>query len=161
MAYSIENNKVSIYKRIKNKLFLSVGLRFPLNTLRCWSLKKCGYQIGEKVYIGGSLIIASILGDDRCRLILEDRVAIGPRVTILLSSDANWSELNQIYPPIRGTVIIKKDSWIGAGVIILPGVTIGEKSVIASGAVVTKDVPPCTVVGGVPAKIIKTIVYES
>lgn len=129
--------------------------------MRCWSLKKCGYKIGEKVYIGDSLIVASILGDERCRLILEDRVAIGPRVTILLSSDANWSELNKRYPPIRGTVSIKKDSWIGAGVIILPGVTIGEKSVIASGAVVTKNVPPCTVVGGVPAKIIKTIVYGS
>ena len=45
----------------------------------------------------------------------------------------------------------------GAGVQVLPGVTIGEDAVIAAGAVVTKDVPPRTVVAGVPAKVIKTI----
>ena len=54
-------------------------------------------------------------------------------------------------------VVIGDDVWIGANAVVLPGVTIGSHSVVAAGAVVTKDVPPHTVVGGVPAKVIKNI----
>lgn len=54
-------------------------------------------------------------------------------------------------------VTIGDDIWIGANAVILPGVTIGNHSVVAAGAVVTKDVPPHTLVAGVPAKIIKTL----
>jgi phosphonate metabolism protein (transferase hexapeptide repeat family) len=52
-------------------------------------------------------------------------------------------------------VIIGNDVWIGHGVIVLPGVTVGDGAVLAAGAVVTKDVPPYTIVGGVPAKVIR------
>ena len=54
-------------------------------------------------------------------------------------------------------VVIGDDVWIGANAVILPGVTIGRHSVVAAGAVVTKDVPDNTLVGGVPAKIMKRI----
>jgi acetyltransferase-like isoleucine patch superfamily enzyme len=54
-------------------------------------------------------------------------------------------------------VVIGDDCWIGANAVILPGVTIGEHCVVAAGAVVTKDVEPNTVVGGVPAKVIRKI----
>lgn len=54
-------------------------------------------------------------------------------------------------------VTIGNDIWIGANAVILPGVTIGDHSVVAAGAVVTKDVPPHTLVAGVPAKIIKEL----
>lgn len=57
-------------------------------------------------------------------------------------------------------VVIEDDVWIGANAVILPGVTIGRHAVVAAGAVVTKDVPPCTVVGGVPAKVISEIVKK-
>ncbi len=52
-------------------------------------------------------------------------------------------------------VMIKKNAWIAIGAIVLPGVTIGDGSIVAAGAVVTKDVPPHCMVGGVPARIIK------
>ena len=58
---------------------------------------------------------------------------------------------------ITSAVIIEDDIWIGANAVILPGVTIGHHSVVAAGAVVTKDVPPHSLVAGVPAKIIKQI----
>ena len=54
-------------------------------------------------------------------------------------------------------VVIGDDVWIGANAVVLPGVTIGSHCVVAAGAVVTKDVPTHTLVGGIPAKIIKTI----
>lgn len=54
-------------------------------------------------------------------------------------------------------VVIEDDIWIGANAVILPGVTIGSHSVVAAGSVVTKDVPPHSLVAGVPAKIIKQI----
>jgi acetyltransferase-like isoleucine patch superfamily enzyme len=54
-------------------------------------------------------------------------------------------------------VTIEDDIWIGANAVILPGITIGHHSVVAAGAVVTKDVPPHSLVAGVPAKIIKQI----
>lgn len=58
---------------------------------------------------------------------------------------------------IPSPVRIGDKVWIGANVTILPGVTIGEGAIIAAGAVVTKDVEPRTIVGGVPAKVIKRI----
>ena len=54
-------------------------------------------------------------------------------------------------------VIVRRNAWIGAGAMILPGVTIGENAIVAAGAVVTKDVPDNTVVAGVPAKIVRNI----
>ena len=54
-------------------------------------------------------------------------------------------------------VIIGNDIWVGTNAVILPGVTIGDHSVIAAGAIVTKDVPPHSLVAGVPAKVIKQI----
>jgi len=54
-------------------------------------------------------------------------------------------------------IVIEDDVWLGAGAIITDGVRVGKGAVVAAGAVVTKDVPPHTVVGGVPAKIIKDI----
>ncbi|MEW5718447.1 MAG: acyltransferase [Chloroflexota bacterium] len=54
-------------------------------------------------------------------------------------------------------IVIENDAWIGAGAIILDGVRVGKGAVVAAGAVVTQDVPPHTIVGGVPAKVLKTI----
>lgn len=54
-------------------------------------------------------------------------------------------------------IAIQNDAWIGAGTIILPGVTVGECSVVGAGSVVTKDVPPYTVVAGNPAKFLRRV----
>jgi acetyltransferase-like isoleucine patch superfamily enzyme len=57
-------------------------------------------------------------------------------------------------------IVIEDNAWIGAGAIILDGVRVGRGAVVAAGAVVTQDVPPHTIVGGVPAKVIKVITEE-
>jgi len=54
-------------------------------------------------------------------------------------------------------IVIKQKAWIGAAATILPGITIGENSVVAAGAVVTRDVPPNTIVAGVPARVVKSL----
>ena len=86
---------------------------------------------------------------------LEDHVLIGPKVNLI-------TENHPLDPANRRAllckpILIKQNAWIGAGATILPGVTIGKNAVVAAGAVVGKDVPDNIVVGGVPAKIIKTI----
>jgi acetyltransferase-like isoleucine patch superfamily enzyme len=108
------------------------------------------------VYIGEDLIIASMISEKTCNLTIGDRVAIGPRTTLILSSDANWSNLMLTIKPIRGEIILEKDCWIGAGAIILPNITIGESAIVGAGAVVTKDVNASEIVVGVPAKKIKS-----
>lgn len=145
-------NQVSFFTRLKVKFFKKIAKTFPLNRARVFALKQCGFSVGENVYIGEDLIVASIISEKSCHLKIGDRVAIGPRVTLLLSSDANWSKIMEKIEPIKGTIILENDCWIGAGAIILPGVTIGEASIVGAGAVVTKDVNPREVVVGIPAK---------
>jgi Acetyltransferase (isoleucine patch superfamily) len=86
-------------------------------------------------------------------IIVEDGVMIGPQVT-LLTANHDFDDHNIL---ICKTIRIKKNAWIGARATILPGVTIGENSVVAGGAVVTKDVEPNVVVGGNPARVLKRL----
>ena len=100
-----------------------------------------------------------------CFLVAKNRIDIGEnstlafRVTILTTANPNapYNSLKDIYKPISKPVKIGDNVWIGACSVILPGVTIGDMSVVAAGSVVTKDVPPHVLVAGVPAKIIKSI----
>ncbi len=159
MAYNNSDvkNKNGFLTRLKIKFGKSLAKSFPLNKMRVFGLRLCGFEIGNKVYVGPDLVVASIISDDSCHLKIEDRVAIGPRVTLVLSSDANWSNLMETIQPVTGKIILEQDCWLGAGVIILPNVTIGKGAIVGAGAVVNKNVEAGTIVGGVPAKYIKHV----
>lgn len=90
---------------------------------------------------------------------IGDRVYTAPMVQLLavnhVYSDPNRPMIEQGIT--AEGIVVEDDVWIGAGAVITDGVRIGKGAVIAAGAVVTKDVPPHTVVGGVPARVIKTI----
>ena len=88
----------------------------------------------------------------RCHqsITIGDNCAISHNFTIM---DGNGHSLNNVNKP--KPINIKNHVWIGTRVTVLGGVTIGEGAIVAAGAVVTKDVPPHTLVGGVPAKVIK------
>ncbi len=106
--------------------------------------------IGKNVFINFNCTLLDLGG-----ITIEDDVLIGPNVSIL-------SEGHPVSPESRHSLVprpvyIKKNAWIGAGATILQGVTIGENAIVAAGAVVSKDVPDHTVVGGIPARIIKHI----
>lgn len=153
-------SQVSIFKMIKKRIGKLLLQRFPSNRIRILGLKLCSFSVGKDVYVGYDTIVASPVSDDSCDLFIGDRVAIAPRVTFVLSSDANYSKLNKIYPPIRGAITLKDDCWIGTGSIILPDVTVGECSIIGAGSVVTKDIPSYSIAVGSPAKVIKNICKE-
>lgn len=157
MTYTLKNrkNKNGFFRKFFIKIGKLLARDFPYYKARLFGLKLCGFQVGEKVYIGESLVIVSIISDNNCELVVNDRVSIGPRVTLILSSDANWSKLMETREIIEGKIVLENDCWIGAGAIILPNVTIGERAIVGAGAVVTKDVKAGDVVAGVPARTIK------
>lgn len=107
-------------------------------------------KIGKNVFINFDCTFLDLGG-----ITIEDNVLIAPKVSLL-------SEGHPVSPEHRhslmvGHIHIKKNAWIGAGAIILQGVTVGENSIVAAGAVVSTNIPDNTIVGGIPAKIIKEI----
>jgi len=152
----------SIVWFLLNNVFSS----FPSQTVRVAFLRLLGAKIakGVPVYggcefrnpIGLTIGTGSSIGH---RAILDARrgLTIGKYVT-LATEVMIWSLQHDYNDPgfsaIGGPVVISDYAWLGSRCIILPNITIGEGAVIAAGAVVTKDVLPYTVVGGIPAKII-------
>ena len=107
-------------------------------------------KIGKNVFINHACTFLDLGG-----ITIEDDVQIGPKVNLI-------TENHPVAPSQRKnldlkSIVIKRNAWIGAGATILPGVTVGENSIVAAGAVVNKDVPPDTIVGGIPARIIRRI----
>lgn len=117
-------------------------------------------DFGENINIGKNVFVNhACTFMDRGGITLEDNVLIGPKVNLITTNHPiNPAERRAT---ISQPIIIKKGAWIGVGATILPGVTIGENSIVAAGAVVSKDVSDNTIVGGIPAKFIKSITNES
>lgn len=116
-------------------------------------------HIGNRVALGAGLLVMTT----RAKLYIGDDVMFGPRVSIITGDHRIDLPDRTMYsvtdaeklPENDADVVIENDVWIGANVTILKGVTIHTGSVIAAGSVVTKDVEPHSIVGGVPAKLIK------
>jgi len=131
------------------------------------------FSLGDYSVIESFACINNAVGDvmigDHTRIGLHNTI-IGP---VIIGSHVNLAQgitvtaLNHIFENSEkrideqgvstSAVVIEDDIWIGANAVVLPGVTIGHHSVVAAGAVVTKDVPPHSLVAGVPAKVIKQI----
>jgi len=142
------------------------------NQIKRWILIRFGAHVGENAVIYSGVWIHPIGG-----LTLGDNVSIGKDVIIttagsvtignnvMIGHGSKIISANHVIPPGRGRirfsghenepVTIEDDAWIAAQVVILPGVRIGQGAVVAAGAVVTTDVPPFVIVGGVPARTIK------
>jgi len=131
------------------------------------------FSLGDYSVIESFACINNAVGD----VIIGDHTRIGLHNTIIgpvdigshvnLAQGITVSALNHNFSDTKkrideqgvstNQVTIEDDVWVGANAVILPGVTIGEHCVVAAGAVVTKDVPPHSLVAGVPAKVIKNI----
>lgn len=113
-------------------------------------------DFGENINIGKNVFVNhACTFMDRGGITIEDNVLIGPKVNLITTNHP--LNPNERRATISSPIIIKKGAWIGVGATILPGITIGINSIVAAGAVVSKDVPDNTIVGGVPAKFIKSI----
>lgn len=119
----------------------------------------------SELHIGkGSIIGDNAILDARAGITIKDNVCFASNVSVwTYQHDYRDPEFRCIDSHV-GPVVIEDRAWIGPNVIILHDVTIGEGAVVAAGAVVTKDVPPYTLVGGVPAKVIgerpQNLTYE-
>lgn len=143
--------------RFKNAFHYKVGMKFPFSKVRVRAMKALGHDVGNEVYFPADLVLTQNFVKSRGKLHLGNRVSIGPGCIFVLSSHANASRVRIPMKSASNEITIHDDAWIGAGSIILPGVTIGECSVVGAGSVVTKDVPSYTVVVGNPAKVLRKI----
>lgn len=109
--------------------------------------------IGDRFAVNGN---ARIVADCGGEIIIGNEVMIGPNVVIRASNHGHKRHDISIWEQGQtgGRIVIGDDVWIAANAVILPGVTIGSHSIIAAGAVVTKDVAAYSIVAGVPAKSI-------
>lgn len=104
-------------------------------------------KIGANAYINGSLIAA------QRSIIIGDGVYIAPMAQLFDSYAFGWRE--EAASAQLAPIIVESNAWIATRATILPGVRIGEGAVVGVGAMVTEDVPPYTVVAGVPARVIR------
>jgi acetyltransferase-like isoleucine patch superfamily enzyme len=108
-------------------------------------------SVGRNVFVNQNCTFYDLGGLD-----IADDVLIGPNVSLITTG-------HPIEPSRRraaitaNSIVIERNVWIAAGATIIGGVTVGENSVVAAGSVVTKDIPPNTLVGGNPARVIRSI----
>jgi maltose O-acetyltransferase len=121
-----------------------------------WPPFNCIY--GENIHIGNNVFLnINCMIIDNNRVEFGDYAMVGPGVQVYTAAHPlDAKSRNQGWEETK-PVTIGNSVWIGGSAILLPGVTIGERSVIGAGAVVTKDVPPSVVVAGNPARIIREI----
>ena len=147
-----------IYKNKKIKMKTGAIIQYPYYIYGEGNIK-----CGESVNIG----IGSVIMSTRAKFIIKGHFVSGPGLTVVTGghmpvigkyfdtvtdTDKDTSDVEHNYDK---DVVIEEDVWAGANVTILKGVTIGRGCIIASGAVVTKNMPPYSIVGGVPARAIK------
>lgn len=117
-------------------------------------------EIGERVVIRPNSMLFGESLDLETSITIEDDVMLGSGVHIYIHNHRfdrlDVPLIDQGYYPDQ-SVLLKKGCWLGANVIVLPGVTIGQNSVIGAGSVVSKDIPDGVVAAGVPATVLKKI----
>ena len=133
-----------LFPALTNRLFQLLARNVPGATnVRVWLNRWRGVNIGQNVWIGYDAVIETSRPD---LVTICDRATVQMRVTII----AHFREQ-------AGGVVIEEDATVGPGAIILPNVRIGRGAIVAAGSVVTKSVPPKTMVRGNPAQPIATV----
>lgn len=147
-SYHETDQIITLIRTLGAKVDSTVQIRLPFYTDLGMFIK-----LGRRVFVNQACVFM-----DRGGITVEDDVKIGPRVNLI--TENHGLEPNKRNILTSKPIVIKRNSWIGAAVTILPGVTVGENAVVAAGAVVTRDVPANTVVAGVPARVIRDIPEE-
>ena len=113
-----------------------------------------GYQthIGRRVFANFGLVALDV-----ARITVGDDVQFGPRVQLLTPTHPIDAELRRAKWEAAAPITIEDNVWLGGGVIVCPGVTIGANTVVGAGAVVTRDLPANVVASGVPARVVRDL----
>jgi maltose O-acetyltransferase len=150
---------IYVASRLRTQLFRWAGFRLGPGTLIFGTPVLTGLgNIYERLVMGKECLVSwGCYLDLQGPITVGDRVGFSPQVTVLTSSHSIGSPYNRVGDLQALPVVIEDSVWLGARCTIMPGVTIHQGAVIAAGAVVTKDVPPHTVVGGTPARMIRTL----
>lgn len=130
-----------------------IGMWIPCSPVdRCEILRSLGVRIGKNVIIDYGVWIDPVAPD---RIEIQDYVTLAYGVTVL----SHYAALNTMcgFPYQAKPTVIKQNAHVATQAMLLPGVTVGESSIVAAGSVVTRDVPPETVVAGNPARPISTL----
>jgi acetyltransferase-like isoleucine patch superfamily enzyme len=132
-----------------------IGSRVILHDVRFFNLYRrglAGLRVGNDCFLGDECLLDLAEG-----IHLEDQATLAERVLILTHTNVGYHDhpLQALFPAVAAPVTLRSGCFVGAQVTILPGVTIGRGSFVAAGSVVTRDVPPSSLVGGVPARILR------
>ena len=153
--------RIPFLRRYKHYWYRTLGVHFEK---KCDSFKQPRLRDFRLIGDYSNLFLHSNSDiNEEVLLVAKDRIVIGEnstfayRVQIHTSAYPHGNKLTKYYPKKTAPVIIEDNCWIGASAIILPGITVHRCSIVGAGSVVTKDVPPYSVVAGVPARIINTI----
>jgi acetyltransferase-like isoleucine patch superfamily enzyme len=151
-----EKNLTELASGIAGRLLQFFAMYLPATPAMRVALQRArGVKIGNEVFIGIEVFI------DPCYPALVeigDYVSLAGRNIVFAHSDPTYPIRDkELIKTKIAKVSIRRGAWLGVGSIILPGVIVGENSVVAAGAVVTRDVPSYCVVGGVPARKIKDL----
>jgi len=144
--------KTGFFKKIKNRVWYLLGYFGPGNSLRILANRKRGVNIGKNVFIDAFVHIDTVVP---YLVTIEDYVKLSVGVKIFAHNSV-FQDINFKDPIILSPVLIKKRAQLAPNVIVLEGVTIGEKSIIGTSAVVNKDIPDEVIAVGIPAKVIKS-----
>jgi maltose O-acetyltransferase len=134
-----------------------IGRRTVLHDVRFFNLYRrglAGLDIGEECFVGDECLLDLAEG-----VRLERQVTLAERVLVLTHTNVGYHDhpLQAGFPATAAPVVIERGCFLGANVTVLPGIRVGEQSFVAAGSVVTADVPPHTLVAGVPARPVRTI----
>jgi maltose O-acetyltransferase len=135
-----------------------LGRRVILHDVRFFNLYRRGLhglEVGDDCFIGDECLF-----DLAEAVVLEPQTTLAERVLILTHMNVGYADhpLQSRFPAMSAPVLVGRGSFVGANVTVLAGCTIGAGSFIAAGSVVTEDVPPDTLVAGVPARVVRRLV---
>jgi len=123
-----------------------------------WVASTFNCDYGKNIYLGANITLnynVTIL--DIRKVTIGDNTMIGPGTMITTVGHPLSPMGRRKHQGFAKPVTIENDVWLGGNVVVLPGITIGQGSVIGAGSIVTKDIPPFSVAVGSPAKVIKTL----
>ncbi len=134
-----------------------IGRRTVLHDVRFFNLYRrglAGLDVGDECFLGDECLLDLAEG-----VRLERQVTLAERVLVLTHTNVGYRDhpLQPHFPPLAAPVVIEAGAFLGANVTVLPGVRVGAQSFVAAGSVVTADVPPRSLVAGVPARTLRAI----